>query len=239
MEAKADSTYKIVGAASIVAKVTRDRWVEGWLHPEGDGLKRTLIPVQVGGAVAKTSKGKAGPRKSKKQQDTSGSGSRGQETEREGSPTSNEPRNKRQKLNDEAQDEDARSDEPVFEMREAMGSGYPSGESLCRTPSGRSTGLRFAKIMSADPCDVLMTDPKTQQYLRSTFDPVFGYPQIVRFSWAGPKLSMEKEGVACKWIDEVDPKQKKLSFTTLTHPTEDKGKAKLCKELGLSNVGEW
>ena len=49
---------------------------------------------------------------------------------------------------------------------------------------------------------------------------------------------MEKEGVACKWIDEVDPKQKKLSFTTLTHPTEDKGKAKLCKELGLSNVGE-
>ncbi|KAI0671744.1 ribonuclease H2 subunit A [Trametes maxima] len=32
--AKADQKYKIVGAASVAAKVTRDAWIEGWMYEE-------------------------------------------------------------------------------------------------------------------------------------------------------------------------------------------------------------
>ncbi|KAI0749300.1 ribonuclease H2 subunit A [Daedaleopsis nitida] len=34
VQAKADQTFKIVGAASVAAKVTRDAWIDGWIYEE-------------------------------------------------------------------------------------------------------------------------------------------------------------------------------------------------------------
>ena len=34
VQAKADLNFKIVGAASVAAKVTRDAWIEGWVYEE-------------------------------------------------------------------------------------------------------------------------------------------------------------------------------------------------------------
>lgn len=110
---KADSKFKIVGAASVAAKVTRDCCVEGWHFEESEG--------------------DAG-----------------------------------QKFSD------------------ALGSGYPSG------------GLYDScnvHIHEADLCQ----DPNTQAWLKTAIDPVFGFPNIVRFSWTTVKVLLEKHAHAVKW----------------------------------------
>jgi hypothetical protein len=44
---KADSKFKIVGAASVAAKVTRDAWVEGWLYEEDDDTITAKVESEV------------------------------------------------------------------------------------------------------------------------------------------------------------------------------------------------
>mmetsp|Transcript_5953 Transcript_5953/g.10571 ORF Transcript_5953/g.10571 Transcript_5953/m.10571 type:complete len:322 (-) Transcript_5953:87-1052(-) len=102
---KADSTYNIVGAASIVAKVTRDRVLSNWK------FKEEQILDENGNAVVCFSKN--------------------------------------------------------------TGSGYPS-------------------------------DPVSQEWMKSSIDNVFGYPNLVRFSWGTTKILMEKHCVRVDWEDDED-----------------------------------
>jgi len=93
--AKADSKFKIVGAASVAAKVTRDCCIEGWYFEESEN---DSVKTWSGG----------------------------------------------------------------------LGSGYPA-------------------------------DPNTQAWLKNNLDPVFGFPKIVRFSWATVKVILEKSAHNVKW----------------------------------------
>ncbi|KAM9251531.1 LOW QUALITY PROTEIN: ribonuclease H2 subunit A [Cariama cristata] len=48
-------------------------------------------------------------------------------------------------------------------------------------------------------------DPKTKEWLRRNLEPVFGFPQLVRFSWGTARELLRRGGVPVKWADEDPP----------------------------------
>lgn len=42
-------------------------------------------------------------------------------------------------------------------------------------------------------------DPKTKEWLTRCLDPVFGYPQFVRFSWSTAQILLESKAVPVHW----------------------------------------
>lgn len=47
-------------------------------------------------------------------------------------------------------------------------------------------------------------DPKTKAWLSQQLDPVFGYPQFVRFSWSTTKTLLDSKAVPVHWDDDDD-----------------------------------
>lgn len=150
---KADAIYPIVGAASIAAKVTRDRWVEDWKYaerlvenapPSCNDMSSVLQETQ--STVNSQSQSQAESQEdsvsvSPKKKDTAGAKKR-----------------KRGAVTGPALD-------PIAQPRQfwhQFGSGYPG-------------------------------DPNTVAYLHRALDPVFGWPGLVRFSWATIKTLLEEK----------------------------------------------
>ncbi|XP_061833348.1 ribonuclease H2 subunit A [Nerophis lumbriciformis] len=47
-------------------------------------------------------------------------------------------------------------------------------------------------------------DPKTKAWLLKYLDPLFGYPQFVRFSWSTARALIDSKGVTVHWDDDED-----------------------------------
>jgi len=71
-------------------------------------------------------------------------------------------------------------------------------------------------------------DPKTKQWLRDILDPVFGFPQFVRFSWSTCSNILEKSAPLVEWEDEDDAVDEGSAITSFLKPTSDEGKMKPC-----------
>lgn len=79
-----------------------------------------------------------------------------------------------------------------------------------------------------------MADPKTVAWLENNFDPVFGYPNVARFSWQPVKNMLLKKGAKVKWDDEPATIQKYFSAKPQTVE-----RSPLWKDFGLSSVASF
>lgn len=160
---KADAIYPIVGAASIAAKVTRDRCVEGWKYSEQhQGQQPAQAAME--GAEAETKV-------------------LGDATNHIPSSTQLEADNVTKKRKLELASESVLAQDggdEVWANMGSLGSGYPG-------------------------------DPNTVAYLKRNLDPVFGWPGLVRFSWATAKTMLE---------EKVKPPSSSTATTASTSTTE-------------------
>ncbi|KAJ1020229.1 hypothetical protein NDA18_005829 [Ustilago nuda] len=158
---KADAIYPIVGAASIAAKVTRDRCIEAWKYAEQQqSLVETVDAKEDTGSVL------------------------GDATNHIVTQSNGQDDSKKRKADAEAEAEassDHKTIDTVWDNLGSLGSGYPG-------------------------------DPNTVAFLKRTLDPVFGWPGIVRFSWATAKTMLE---------EKYKPSSTSAPSTTITAPSAE------------------
>lgn len=59
-------------------------------------------------------------------------------------------------------------------------------------------------------------DPLTKKFLVDICDPVFGYPQLVRFSWSTSEVLLEKHAYHVEWEDPAEEAANAERDNTLT-----------------------
>ncbi|CDJ60526.1 ribonuclease hi large subunit, putative [Eimeria maxima] len=146
---KADSLFPVVSAASILAKVTRDRALRLWPSPARPNKRFRVLQQEA------------------LQQ---------QHQQRKGQP-------KRATAETAAAGSEASEEETAVEKETVYGSGYPG-------------------------------DRVTIGFLKDHMDLVFGFPEIVRWSWQTAKELFEKDGIPTEWYDDVEEEEEKPAEST-------------------------
>ncbi|KAF7459335.1 putative ribonuclease H2 subunit A [Cryptosporidium felis] len=75
-------------------------------------------------------------------------------------------------------------------------------------------------------------DPKTKKFLKIVFDPIFGFPNIVRFSWSTASEIIDKNGYKVKWEEQdSNSTQKRIEFVK-----NNSGKYLRCPLIGVELI---
>ncbi|XP_064180056.1 ribonuclease H2 subunit A [Anguilla rostrata] len=69
-------------------------------------------------------------------------------------------------------------------------------------------------------------DPKTKSWLLKHLDPVFGYPQFVRFSWSTAKTILDDKAVPVHWDDDEEGGEKAAARMNCTSMLSYFGKSR-------------
>ncbi|XP_073443522.1 ribonuclease H2 subunit A isoform X2 [Dendrobates tinctorius] len=69
-------------------------------------------------------------------------------------------------------------------------------------------------------------DPKTKEWLAKHLDPVFGYPQFVRFSWSTAQSILENKAAPVLWGDDEEDAGKSSSHSLLSFFSASKDSSK-------------
>lgn len=101
------------------------------------------------------------------------------------------------------------------------------------------------------------SDPKTVSWLKSNMDPIFGYPNIVRFSWQTCKTLLETSGKPVRWPDDDEAKsqpritamiggqsgndsatlaQQRRQYSTFASKSDPRPRPQLVQDMGLRNA---
>ncbi|KAI3432463.1 hypothetical protein D9Q98_004012 [Chlorella vulgaris] len=200
VEAKADATYPIVSAASIVAKVTRDRALRDFVMEETLSLAAhaptaaapTAAPTAAATVASAASAAAAGSvaagAPAPAPAPAEGSAGSAAAAEHAAAPAA-----ATQAAPAAAAVHQSGVNQPVPppQLTTAFGSGYPG-------------------------------DPDTKRWLEASIDPVFGFPALVRFSWATCKPLLDQHAAPvtfeCDADDAPGMGQQLLSFGSKAAP---------------------
>lgn len=83
--------------------------------------------------------------------------------------------------------------------------------------------------------NVFISDPVTKKFLIDFCDPVFGFPQLVRFSWSTAENVLEERAYHVDWEESEDENDKKpvnnTSITSFFKMTKNQNNEKTVHEF--------
>lgn len=251
---KADSLFKSVSAASIAAKVTRDASIRDWIFEEpalahirgGSGAERSHSPIVL------TEETKKALDSSVFEQST-----QNDEEDKETAASGKEKRSsKRQVIGDSDDDCDVSESIKAPSIDAAVASSAiesqfadtdnddeglekaVSGPLLTATKRRRTESETLPSHAGLHPLSAgsgYPGDEKTKAWALKHFDPVFGWPSIVRFSWAPARDALERDGVKIQWGEESQPTVS--SFFASSFSSSSKATSSWLKKRRIENSG--
>ncbi|CAG8668040.1 10245_t:CDS:2, partial [Acaulospora morrowiae] len=83
------------------------------------------------------------------------------------------------------------------------------------------------------------SDPNTTEWLKNNIDPVFGFPRIMRFSWATCETILEKDAVSVTWSEEAISQGPINRLFSRNEKKQEESTSRLFQDMNIKYVSEF